>query len=154
MVVPNTSPQYKSSYRLLDWAFDQDTDKSIQKLVLIVMCRRGNKHHECYMSYARIAKECSSSIRTVSRAIDELLQQGFIKVLKRPNRFRRTVTYGFCANGPVVGQVGRPRQTKWRNSHGQFDRQNPENPKLNPRRGGEPQAIGELVGFRKLYRGL
>lgn len=90
----------------LDWALKAECDTATQKMVLVVMARRGDRSGECYMAYRTIAEEARCAERTVIRIIPELIRQGWIDPI--PGRQRRaTKTYRLCVDGPPVRQVVR-----------------------------------------------
>lgn len=73
--------------RGLDIAFNATVGSAHSKLIFIVMSRRANVTLECYMSLSRIAAEAECNIKTVRKAVQSLLQQGWLVELpaKRPN---------------------------------------------------------------------
>lgn len=64
--------------RGLDIAFNSTVGSAHAKLVFITMCRRANATLECYMSFGRIAEEAECNIKTVRKAVQSLLQQGWL----------------------------------------------------------------------------
>jgi hypothetical protein len=68
------------------WAYDAIFDLDISehaKLVYLNLCRRANKNGNAFSSHARIARDCSTSPRTVRRALGELVQVGAIRITSR-----------------------------------------------------------------------
>ncbi len=128
------NPKHKPT-RPLDMAFDDSGVKANAKLVFLIMCRRGNRTGECYMSNNRLAEECGVSVSTVSRAKREL------RKLKRILPIRRragSATWSYSLHpqqqSDLASRSIRPEDPR------QNDLQNPKlNQKENP---GEP--VGRL----------
>lgn len=64
---PNVSPR-----RILDRAFDDGAIGGNEKLVFLVMCRRGNATGSSFMSIETLVKECGVSRSTVTRSLASL----------------------------------------------------------------------------------
>lgn len=88
-----------NNIRLLDRALDIHVGSVRTKMVLVVMARRGNKSGICFMSQKSIAYEANCSVKSVERAIKELVGRGLIFERKNARRSRRTKTYRLCISG-------------------------------------------------------
>jgi DNA-binding MarR family transcriptional regulator len=64
--------------RLLDRALDEALVGGLEKLVLIVMCRRGNRSGVCFMSVKRLAEEAGISVSSVKRSLKRLRAAGLV----------------------------------------------------------------------------
>ncbi len=64
--------------RTLDRAFDDNALGGIEKLVFIVLCRRGNQKKIGHMSIERLILECGVSRSTITRALRSLRRRGRI----------------------------------------------------------------------------
>jgi len=78
------------SFEALAWGVKQNTDSSISKLVLLMICNYANEKGEAYPSQEHLAKLCQCSKRSVVRHIQELEKQNFISIRKEKNG-----AYGF-----------------------------------------------------------
>lgn len=88
----------------LKWAFEVNCKSASQKMVLVVMARRGNQTGKCFMAYRTIAEEACCTERTVARTIPILIRRGLIERIPGA-RGRATNTYRLCVDGPPVSQT-------------------------------------------------
>lgn len=88
------------SFEALAWGVKQETDSSISKLILLMICNYANEKHEAYPSQEHLAKLCQCSKRSIVRHIQELEKQGFIKIRKEKNG-----AYGFNVYKLKMGLV-------------------------------------------------
>ena len=78
------------------WAYDALFDLAVSahaKLVYLNLCRRAGKQGESHAAHARIAHDCALSVRTVRRALQELVQAGAIRVKSRKREGRQNLYY-------------------------------------------------------------
>lgn len=85
-----------SKVRRLDQALDVQVGRALTKMVLVIMARKGNASGLCYMSQKLIAYEANCSIKSVERAIKELVGRGLLVETSYRPMSRRTKTYELC----------------------------------------------------------
>lgn len=78
------------SFQAMAWGVKQDTNNSISKLVLLMICNYANEKGEAYPSQEHLAKLCQCSRRSVVRNIQKLEKDKFISIRKEKNG-----AYGF-----------------------------------------------------------
>ena len=105
---PRRSLIYSPGYfKGANCVFDLYNLKALGKLVLLYLLRRANKKGECWVSIARIAKECGiGSLNTVRTIIKDLRREHCIEVIARPgtsNIYRVNPRYG----RPTPNRFGR-----------------------------------------------
>jgi hypothetical protein len=67
------------SFQLMAWAVEQTTGSATRKAVLLALANRANHDTgECYPSIARLARETEMHPRTVQRALNDLIDGGWI----------------------------------------------------------------------------
>lgn len=85
-----------SKKRPMECALDATVSSARTKMVLVVMARRGNQSGICFMSQRSIASEANCSVKSVERAIKELIGRGLIEEVFPRSRSRRSKTYWLC----------------------------------------------------------
>jgi DNA-binding transcriptional MocR family regulator len=78
------------SFEALAWGVKQNTNSSISKLVLLMICNYANEKGEAYPSQEHLAKLCQCSRISVTRHIKELQKSNYISIRKEKNG-----AYGF-----------------------------------------------------------
>ena len=78
------------SFTAMAWGVKQNTNSSISKLVLLMICNYANEKGESYPSQEHLAKLCQCSTRSVVRHIQDLEKNKFISIRKEKNG-----AYGF-----------------------------------------------------------
>ena len=78
------------SFQAMAWGVKQDTNSSISKLVLLMICNYANEKGEAYPSQEHLAQLCQCSRISVTRHIKDLQQSNFISIRKEKNG-----AYGF-----------------------------------------------------------
>ena len=74
--------------------------RASEKLIYIYLCRCANQGSRAFPSYADIAKKCGISKRTAMRAIEVLVENGFLK--KFPRQLQSNV-YELTAPEEIAG---------------------------------------------------
>ena len=59
--------------------FDRYDITGYEKLIYLYLCRRANQYGQCFPSYNRMAKDCSSSRRSVIRYVKSLEEKGLVR---------------------------------------------------------------------------
>ncbi len=70
---------------IINLVYKSDLSKRAM-LVILYLVNRADSNMTCFPSVTRIAQDCSISTRTVQRAINDLIDAGF---LKRESRFHK-----------------------------------------------------------------
>jgi len=83
-------------FRFLDYALDVQVGSARTKMVLVAMARKGNTSGLCFMSQSLIANEANCSVKSVERALKELVGRGLLMEVKTHRQYRRTKTYKLC----------------------------------------------------------
>jgi|TARA_R110000851_G_scaffold229360_2_gene382012 hypothetical protein len=78
------------SFQAMAWGVKQDTNSSISKLVLLMICNYANEKGEAYPSQEHLAKLCQCSRISITRHIKDLQKSNFISIKKEKNG-----AYGF-----------------------------------------------------------
>jgi DNA-binding transcriptional MocR family regulator len=78
------------SFEALAWGVKQNTNSSISKLVLLMICNYANEKGEAYPSQEHLAKLCQCSRISVTRHIKELQKSNYLSIRKEKNG-----AYGF-----------------------------------------------------------
>jgi len=78
------------SFEALAWGVKQNTNSSISKLVLLMICNYADEKGESYPSQDHLAKLCQCSRISVTRHIKELQKSNYISIRKEKNG-----AYGF-----------------------------------------------------------
>ena len=78
------------SFTAMAWGVKQNTNSSISKLVLLMICNYANEKGEAYPSQEHLAKLCQCSRISVTRHIKELQKSNYISIRKEKNG-----AYGF-----------------------------------------------------------
>jgi DNA-binding transcriptional MocR family regulator len=76
--------------KALAWGVKQNTNSSISKLVLLMICNYANEKGEAYPSQEHLAKLCQCSRISVTRHIKELQKSNYLSIRKEKNG-----AYGF-----------------------------------------------------------
>lgn len=77
------SHRSKMSVQAISWAFAQDVSPASHKLVLIALANRSDEEGFCYPSYRWLSGQTSQSESTCKRAVENLIEQGFITKSER-----------------------------------------------------------------------
>jgi DNA-binding GntR family transcriptional regulator len=78
------------SFEALAWGVKQNTNSSISKLVLLMICNYANEKGEAYPSQEHLAQLCQCSRISVTRHIKELQKSNYLSIRKEKNG-----AYGF-----------------------------------------------------------
>jgi DNA-binding transcriptional MocR family regulator len=79
------------SIKSLAWAFEQTVNDSTAKLVLIALCNSHNSETgKCFPSHSDVAAIADCSVRTVTRKVKWLAEQGWIQIIPTYNESGRT----------------------------------------------------------------
>ena len=73
------------SFEALAWGVKQETDSTISKLLLLMICNYANEKGESYPSQEHLAKLCQCSRMSIIRHIKELQKANFITIRKEKN---------------------------------------------------------------------
>ena len=95
------------SFEALAWGVKQNTNSSISKLVLLMICNYANEKGEAYPSQEHLAKLCQCSRISVTRHIKELQKSNYISIRKEKNG-----AYGFnlyILNMGYVSESNKPK---------------------------------------------
>jgi DNA-binding transcriptional MocR family regulator len=95
------------SWQALTWATTTETEKPIQKLILMFLANWSDEKGCSYPSKRTLAKYCSCDERTVTRAINDLERLKLISIefRKRPDGSQTSNNY-FLAMGGVKNEGG------------------------------------------------
>tara|TARA_R110001592_G_scaffold146983_2_gene371349 strand:+ start:1711 stop:2316 length:606 start_codon:yes stop_codon:yes gene_type:complete len=95
------------SFEALAWGVKQNTNSSISKLVLLMICNYANEKGEAYPSQEHLAKLCQCSRISVTRHIKELQKSNYLSIRKEKNG-----AYGFnlyILNMGYVSESNKPK---------------------------------------------
>tara|TARA_R110002124_G_scaffold26789_2_gene96196 strand:- start:2310 stop:2915 length:606 start_codon:yes stop_codon:yes gene_type:complete len=95
------------SFQAMAWGVKQDTNSSISKLVLLMICNYANEKGEAYPSQEHLAQLCQCSRISVTRHIKDLQQSNFISIRKEKNG-----AYGFNLYVLNMGYVSESNKPK------------------------------------------
>jgi len=95
------------SFEALAWGVKQNTNSSISKLVLLMICNYANEKGEAYPSQEHLAKLCQCSRISVTRHIKELQKSNFISIRKEKNG-----AYGYNLYILNIGYVSESNKPK------------------------------------------
>ena len=97
------------SHEMTKWAWRQETDSSVEKIVLVNLADRANDEEICWPSQERIANECRLTRQSVNQQIRKLVEHGLISVFHdRSNGHQRANIYKI---GPSA-QSQKPESTR------------------------------------------
>lgn len=99
------------AFEMMAWAMRQKTGKPANKAVLMAMCNYSDEFGVCYPSAETIAKITEQSVKTVRRAIDDLIEGNFIKITGRRRRKDGTLSvyeYQILTSGHFVQSPEQP----------------------------------------------
>ena len=60
------------------WAWDAPVKSSAQRLILLSLADRAGEDHTCYPSNKRLADDTVLNLKTVQKAVNELIEMGLI----------------------------------------------------------------------------
>ena len=95
------------SFEALAWGVKQNTNSSISKLVLLMICNYANEKGEAYPSQEHLAKLCQCSRISVTRHIKDLQKSNYLSIRKEKNG-----AYGFnlyILNMGYVSESNKPK---------------------------------------------
>jgi DNA-binding transcriptional ArsR family regulator len=134
--------------RLLDRALDEGAVGGHTKLLLVVMCRRGNKSRVCFMSIGRMSGETGISSSSVKRHLKELVSLGIIELVATSTDAFRPRRYRLYPHG---GPGDPPGGSLWTAGPAHAGPRNPNpNPKRNPAPVDHPGAEARSGSSRQL----
>ena len=73
------------SFQAMAWGVKQDTNSSISKLVLLMICNYANEKGEAYPSQEHLAKLCQCTRVSVNKHIKDLEKNNFLSIRKTKN---------------------------------------------------------------------
>lgn len=86
------------SIKALNWAWEQPTSSSGQKLVLLALADHANDDGHCWPGMKRIADKCDMSARQVSTHVSNLEKAGILTTNRRMKDNNQYSTYDYQLN--------------------------------------------------------
>lgn len=86
------------SIKALNWAWEQATTSSGQKLVLLALADHANDDGHCWPGMKRIADKCAMSARQVSSHVANLEKAGLVTLNRRIKENNQYSTYDYQLN--------------------------------------------------------
>jgi hypothetical protein len=92
------------SIEAINWAIDQNIEKSSAKLLLIVLSNYASEDFICFPSITTLEKKCSCSRNTIKNSVKFLKEHGFLSSIDSENNIPKKANNGQNCYKLLVGQ--------------------------------------------------